>query len=78
MGSVNVTFDINENGFAENIVIENLKGHSAYGKAMIDAIEKWRFIPKYENGKPVITKNVSNVFSFNVSKASRTGSHIRY
>ena len=52
-GMVKIGFTIDKNGFVKEPEIKDYSGSSKFKKAAIDAVEKWRFAPKYENGNPV-------------------------
>ncbi|NMR25738.1 TonB family protein [Pseudoalteromonas sp. NEC-BIFX-2020_015] len=53
-GFVQMEFDITPSGFVDNIkVINSSKAGSAFEKEAIKAIEKWRYAPKFEDGKAV-------------------------
>lgn len=54
-GFVRVSFTIDKNGFVKSPEIKDYSGDSIFKKAALDALKKWRFAPKFENGMPVDT-----------------------
>jgi TonB family protein len=52
-GVVTMEFTIDTDGFAKNINVAKSEGGKRFEEASINAIKKWRFAPKFENGHPV-------------------------
>ncbi|WP_428847771.1 TonB family protein [Shewanella abyssi] len=48
-----VSFTVNEMGFVVNPVILASKGGSGFNKASLEALKKWRYAPKFVDGKAV-------------------------
>lgn len=63
-GWAKVSFDISEQGFVENIAVIETYGGDQFGSASIDAVKHWRYAPKFENGKPVVAKEVTVQMDF--------------
>ncbi len=55
-GFVRVSFVVDEHGFVKDPEILDSGGYAKFKVAALDAIEKWRFAPKFENGQPVDAK----------------------
>lgn len=55
-GSVQMEFDVNTAGFVKNITIIKSEGGEAFEQEAIKAMEKWRYAPKFEDGKTVVAK----------------------
>lgn len=56
-GSIQVSFTVNEMGFVTEPAIINSKGGSAFEKASLEAVKKWRYAPKFIDGKAVAAKS---------------------
>ncbi|MPY21106.1 TonB family protein [Shewanella psychropiezotolerans] len=52
-GWVQVAFTVNESGFVTDPKVVNSKGSSGFERASLKALEKWRYAPKFVDGKPV-------------------------
>ncbi|PKF55272.1 hypothetical protein CW748_13715 [Alteromonadales bacterium alter-6D02] len=48
-----IKFTITESGMVENPIVTESGGNSRFDKASIAAVKRWRYAPKFENGKPV-------------------------
>ena len=67
-GFLIVEFDIDEKGFVRNPeIIRNTTGEY-YKDEVMAAIKKWRYLPRYENGKAVATEDLQ--FQFRLSNPS--------
>ncbi|WP_188150171.1 M56 family metallopeptidase [Teredinibacter waterburyi] len=66
-GRVKVVFDVNENGAVEAIRLVEPSEYSVFNRAVITAVEKFKFQPLELNGTPIKTKNVSETFVFTSS-----------
>ena len=63
-GSVTVTFDVAITGELENIRIVRETSGSIFNHAVLDALGEFRFRPQTVNGQYIITKNISETFTF--------------
>jgi TonB family protein len=63
-GYVLLEFTVDEQGFVQNPIIADSKGGKAFEEASLSKIENFRFIPKGENGVPVKTEGVQQLFKF--------------
>lgn len=64
--TVVVEFDVTEKGRTTNAkVIEST--NSCLNKATLNAINKWRYSPKIDDGKPVMRRGVRTTFQFDLS-----------
>jgi len=63
-GHVIVSFDVTDEGFVRNPVVIERVGRTALVKASLEAVEKFRFAPRFQDGKPVSTKDVTYKFRF--------------
>ncbi|AAN57017.1 energy transducer TonB [Shewanella oneidensis MR-1] len=52
-GWVQLKFTVDEHGFVKNTEILASKGGALFEKESIEALNKWRYAPKFENGKAV-------------------------
>lgn len=57
-GWVRLSFDISEYGFVENITVLESNGGALFANEGLKALEQWRYAPKFENGKPVVAKEL--------------------
>lgn len=57
-GWVRLSFDISEYGFVENITVLESRGGALFANEGLKALEQWRYAPKFENGKPVVAKEL--------------------
>lgn len=63
---IEVTVDAN--GFVQNPVAIDVDGHPSFEATSIEAVQKFRYAPRYENGRPVETDGVRYRFSYNLRK----------
>lgn len=63
-GKVIVQFDIDEFGEVFNVRIVYASPHKVFEKSVLKALDKSQFSPMEIQGRPVITKNISETFSF--------------
>ncbi len=63
-GMVTLGFDVDEKGFTRNIEIKLLVGPDDYVKPAKDAVEKFRFAPRFVDGKPVVVMDLRYTFRF--------------
>lgn len=66
-GWVKVNFIIDKNGFVKDISVAKNSGAESFVKAAMKVLPKWRFAPKFEDGKPVSTP-VTYTMSFALRK----------
>ncbi|QQX79131.1 energy transducer TonB [Shewanella sp. KX20019] len=52
-----ISFTVNEMGFVVNPVILASKGGSGFNKASLEALKKWRYAPKFVDGKAVAAES---------------------
>ncbi len=52
-GWVQISFIIDDNGFVTNPEVIDSKGGSRFEKESLEVIKKWRYAPKFVDGKPV-------------------------
>ncbi|MFT5787928.1 MAG: TonB family protein [Shewanella sp.] len=53
-----VSFTVNEMGFVVDPVIMDSKGGSAFNKSTLQALKKWRYAPKFVDGKAVAAESM--------------------
>ncbi len=63
-GSALISYEIDEKGFVRNAQIKEIQGGSLFGEAAKKAIEKWRFAPKFVEGKAVAVKGLQTNYEF--------------
>ena len=61
-----VELTVDENGFVRDAVVVESKGHNAFRKASLDAAQKHRYAPRFENGEAVSTAGVRYKFSYGI------------
>ncbi len=66
-GFVTMSFAINESGIVTNPKIIDSKGGKGFEKASLKALKKWRFAPKFENGKAVKAEDLKVTLDFSIS-----------
>ena len=52
-----ISFTVNEMGFVIDPIILDSKGGSNFNKASLEALKKWRYAPKFVDGKAVAAKS---------------------
>ncbi len=65
-GFAKLKFTITPEGSVSNIQILETKGSDAFGSNAVDALAKWRYAPKFENGKAV-TADAAVLLEFNIN-----------
>jgi TonB family protein len=55
-GMVKLEFTVTENGYADKITVLKSKGGVSFEKNAIQAVKRWRYAPKFENGQAVAAK----------------------
>ena len=53
-GSVQMEFEVDTAGFVKDIRVLDSIGGVTFEKEAMAAVKKWRYAPKFENGKPVV------------------------
>lgn len=66
-GSAIFQFDISPFGFVENAQLISVEGGRRFGDNGMSAIEKWRYAPKFEDGKAVVAKGLTVRLDFTMS-----------
>lgn len=70
--SILVSFDVTEGGSVRNAkVVEST--HPCLNMSTLNAIRKWKYLPKLEDGKPVMRRDVERRFTFRLEYASGEG-----
>ncbi|MCW8108686.1 energy transducer TonB [Alteromonas ponticola] len=67
-GSALISYEIDDKGFVRNAEIKATQGGSLFGEAAKKAIEKWRFAPKFVEGKAVSVKGQQTNYRFFVRR----------
>lgn len=60
-------FTINESGAVQNISVEKTSGSASFGEVASKALSKWRYTPKFVDGKPTTTDNHLVRLDFNIN-----------
>ncbi|MDP4985116.1 energy transducer TonB [Pseudoalteromonas tunicata] len=68
-GWVQMQFDISATGFVKNIVVLDSEGGSQFEEESIKALEKWRYAPKFENGRAVVAGPLTVQLDFKIRKS---------
>lgn len=66
-GQVVVELTVASDGTAQDIRVLNLQGHRSFSNASLRAARKFRYAPRYVDGKPVDTKGVRYRFTYRLS-----------
>ncbi len=56
-GMAQVAFKVDKQGFVTEAEVITVEGGKKFGKAALEAVKKWRYAPKFENGQPVVAKS---------------------
>ena len=70
-GWVLVSFTITPVGTTDDIKILDSNPPYVFDRATVEAVRKWRYQPRIENGKPIARKNVQVKETFDPRKTSR-------
>ena len=62
-----VELTVDNNGFVQNPKVIESEGSKSFHKASLDAAKKFRYAPRFENGKAVATGGVKYRFSFDLA-----------
>ena len=66
-GYVQMSFDVDELGFVKNPAFIERKGPRVLEDAVLEALERFRFAPRFIKGKPVKTEGVEYRFTFELT-----------
>jgi TonB family protein len=72
-GSVTMQFDISPFGFVENVVVVEYEGGAGFKREALNALEKWRYAPKFVDGKPVTAEKQMVQLDFTLQKREPKG-----
>lgn len=67
-GYVIIEFSIDEEGYVKNAKPIDFSGSEAFSKSALEVMEKFRYAPRFENGKPVSTDAMKTRFIFQMDK----------
>lgn len=62
---IEVTVD--KDGFVQSPFVVEVDGHDAFAKSSLEAVQKFRYAPRYENGEAVDTTGVRYRFTYGLS-----------
>ena len=65
-GFVDVGFTVDKDGFVQNPVVLKQTGGQSFEQAALDAVEQFRYAPKFVNGSAVETRFVKTRVTFNI------------
>ena len=66
-GSVDIAFIVDESGFTQNPeIIQSGQGSRGFEKAAIEAVKRFRYAPRFENGEAVAVDNVKTRITFEI------------
>jgi len=66
-GYVVVALTVDEDGFVRNPQVVERDGASSFERAALEAVEQFRYVPRFEDGKAVATEDVKYRFSFHLA-----------
>ena len=67
-GFVDLRFTVTDEGFVEEAEVLKWEGHESFADAALDALQHFRFAPRFANGAPVATRNVDFRMSFEITR----------
>lgn len=67
-GWVSLSFNIDPMGFVTDIQPMESKGGKSFAVVGAEALKKWRYAPKFENGVPVVAENLKVRLDFKLGK----------
>ena len=67
-GYVILEYSVDENGFVREPKIVKHQGHPDFEVAAFSAVRKFRYAPRFVDGKPVMVKGVQNKFTFTITR----------
>lgn len=67
-GTVILRFDLDEVGRPSNIEVVSADHGNTFKRSAKESLKKWRFLPKFENGKPVKVKGLETAISYTLAK----------
>jgi TonB family protein len=65
-GFVDFSFTVDEEGFVRSPTVIGVKGHTDFVPAALRALCKFKYPPRFENGKPVSVEDVKTRISFKI------------
>ena len=74
-GFVDLEFTVDETGFVRNPKVVGSKGGSVFHRPAIEAAKRFRYAPRFVDGKAVAVAEVRNRIVFDETKALRDGKH---
>ncbi len=67
-GHVDLAFTVDESGFVQNPEVIDLVGGDAFSDAALEAVARFRYAPRFEDGKPVASHNVKTRITFAIEE----------
>ncbi|MFS1704255.1 TonB family protein [Alteromonas sp. AMM-1] len=67
-GYVVIEFDIDEQGFVHSPDVLEYQGSKKFIRSTLDALEQWRYAPKFTDGEPVVAQNMKVQMDFKLSR----------
>ena len=68
-GSVTLSYDVDTNGIAKNIVVVEARPPGIFDDAAIAYLNTWRFQPEKFKGEPAVSKNRHSTIGFSLENA---------
>ncbi|WP_371394663.1 energy transducer TonB [Glycocaulis abyssi] len=65
-GTAMVQFDVSATGRPENIEVIFSVPYSTFGRAAVNAVRRWRYTPRTEDGQPVAERGLQTMFEFTI------------
>ena len=66
-GYVVIEFSIDEQGFVTSPDVLEYTGSKKFIRATLDALDQWRYAPKFTDGEPVVAQNMKVQMDFKLS-----------
>ena len=67
-GFVDVEFTVDESGFVRNPRVIELEGGKSFERAALDAVEGFRYAPRFEDGNPIAVDDVKTRITFRIEE----------
>lgn len=67
-GYVVLQYDVDENGFVRDPRLVKLEGDKNFEQVSFDAVQTFRYAPRFIDGQAVVVKGVQNKFNFSIKK----------
>ena len=67
-GHVDLAFTVDANGFVQNPRVIAFEGGESFQQAALDAVVNFRYAPRFNEGEPMVTENVTTRITFRIEE----------